>query len=496
MSKKEKRVINPIITVTIIILLVLIFSSVLSLLNIEGSKTTIDSGTLETSIVLVNNIFIKEGISNFFNNIIINFGLLNPLFWIIISLMATGILRASGFLKHIASFLRKFKFNIVTYMVVFIGIISSFIGEYSYIIFLPIVAVLYKYLNKSPLLGILTMFLAITLGYGTGIFYNYDNHILGTLTQISATLDVDQTYRYTLYSNIYIMVVSTITITIGLSFLINKYLLPKFEVKEVYEDELVISKKGLLFSVLTGLVVIAGIVLLIIPTNILLDTTQTTFVAKLFSPTSPLYSSFMFLYLIGASLVGMVYGFLSKNFKNNHQFCKGFAIQFDKVGYLFVFMFLLSILIGVVEWSNLGVVITTKLIDLLATLNFSGFVLIITTFIFVVLMTIFMPSLVGKWTIISPILIPLFMRANMSPDFAQFLFQVSSSIGSIFTIMFPYLLITLGLMLKYDDENIGLFSLFKKIMPVVLLTVGLWLIIILCWYVVGLPLGIGTTITM
>ena len=115
MSKKEKRVINPIITVTIIILLVLIFSSVLSLLNIEGSKTTIDSGTLETSIVLVNNIFTKEGISNFFNNIIINFGLLNPLFWIIISLMATGILRASGFLKHIASFLRKFKFNIVTF---------------------------------------------------------------------------------------------------------------------------------------------------------------------------------------------------------------------------------------------------------------------------------------------------------------------------------------------------------------------------------------------
>lgn len=497
-KKKEKKTFSPIITLSLLIVITMIVTSALSLLNVEGSKTVIEGNTLETSIVVVNNIFTKNGLTNFFGNIITNLQLLKPLVLIILSLMATSILKTSGLLKHLFKPLKKVNPKYITLIVVFVGFISSFIGEYSYIILLPIVPILYLYLNKNPILGIITLFLGITLGYGTGMFYNYENYILGTLTQISATIDVDHTYKHTLYSNIYIMLASTILISILLSIVINKRLLPKYSEKYEYDDELVTSKKGLISSLIVLLISIVILTVMILPRfgGILLDSSQNTFVAKLLGTTAPFQQSFIYIYLLIVSFMGLTYGIITKNFKNNHEFGLGFTEEFNKVGYLFAMMVLISILSGIIDWTNIGVVITTKLINLLVVLNFSGFSLIVLAFIFIILMTILMPNNLQKWTLISPLIIPLFMRANISPDFTQFLFQVASGIGSSITPLFIYFIIMLGLMQKYDEEDLSVFKTLKMMLPIILLTTLFWLLLIMCFYVVGLPIGIGTSITM
>ena len=107
-----------------------------------------------------------------------------------------------------------------------------------------------------------------------------------------------------------------------------------------------------------------------------------------------------------------------------------------------------------------------------------------------------MPNNLQKWTLISPLIIPLFMRANISPDFTQFLFQVASGIGSSITPLFIYFIIMLGLMQKYNEEDLSVFKTLKMMLPIILLTTLFWILLIMCFYVVGLPIGIGTSITM
>jgi len=497
-KKKNKKIISPIITLIIFIVFIMLLSILLSSLNVQGNKTAIVGGNLETSIVVVNNIFSHDGIVHFFNNIVSNFQLLQPLVLIIISLMAIGIGEASGLFHHIFSPLKKMNSKLLTLLVVFIGVISSFVLEYSYIILIPLVAVLYRYLNKNSVLGILTVFLGITLGYGTGLFYNYDDFTLGTLTQLAATVDVDQGYRYMLYSNIYIMIASTIILSVALSFLINHYLVPKLTPNEEPIEVLNKSKKGLIFSFIILIIMIIGITLLTLPSmgGILLDQSQPLFVAKMFGSNAPFNTSFIFMFLLIVTLMSLVYGLISKNIKSSHELALGFSKIFDKVGYLFVMMFLLSILIGIIDWTNIGVVVTTRLVDLLTVLNFSGIALIITAFIFIIIMSILMPNALEKWVLISPLMIPLFMRANMSPEFAQFLFKAADSIGKIITPIFTFLIVALGFIAKYSDEAISFSKVRKLIMPIVLFTIGLWLFILIGWYIVGLPLGFGTTITM
>lgn len=497
-KKKQPKLLSPVITMCILILIALITSSFLAIINFDGTQTTIENGMLETSITVVKNIFSKEGLIYLFSNIITNFTLLEPFVLIILSLMAIGILKESGLLKHLFEPLKKLKPNVLTFIVVFISVISSIIGDYSYIILLPLVAVLYQYVNKSPVLGIITVFLGITLGYGTGIFYNYNDYALGVLTEAAAVIDVDPSYKFNLYSNLYIMIVSSVIVTFLITTLIEKFLSKKIATTVKYDDDIKTSNKALLFSIISLIICIIPIFIMIMPNGILLDNTQTKYVAKLFSANAPFNLSFMYLFLMVMAIVGLVYGFVSKNFKNNHEFGWSFAKQFDNIGYLFVLMFLSSILIGIINWTNLGTVIANNLISIISLFDFTGIPLIVVSFIFIILMSILIPGSLEKWALISPILVPLFMRGNLTPDFAQFVFKAADSVGKILTPLFVYFIVMLGFIQKYNknENKVTLFNTVKLIWPIIITMIIFWLLILIIWYIAGLPLGIDTLATM
>lgn len=497
-KKKQPKLLSPVITMCILILIALITSSFLAIINFDGTQTTIENGMLETSIIVVKNIFSKEGLIYLFSNIITNFTLLEPFVLIILSLIAIGILKESGLLKHLFEPLKKLKPNVLTFIVVFISVISSIIGDYSYIILLPLVAVLYQYVNKSPVLGIITVFLGITLGYGTGIFYNYNDYALGVLTEAAAVIDVDPSYKFNLYSNLYIMIVSSVIVTFLITTLIEKFLSKKVATTAKYEDDIKTSNKALLFSIISLIICVIPIFIMIMPNGILLDNTQTKYVAKLFSANAPFNLSFMYLFLMVMAIVGLVYGFVSKNFKNNHEFGWSFAKQFDNIGYLFVLMFLSSILIGIINWTNLGTVIANNLISIISLFDFTGIPLIVVSFIFIILMSILIPGSLEKWALISPILVPLFMRGNLTPDFAQFVFKAADSVGKILTPLFIYFIVMLGFIQKYNknENKVTLFNTVKLIWPIIITMIIFWLLILIIWYIAGLPLGIDTLATM
>ncbi len=496
--KKNKKLLSPIITMILLIVGTAILSSILSFLHVSANLTSISNGSLETSIIVVKNIFSKEGIIYFFSNILTNFNVLEPFVLLIISMMAVSIAKSSGILKHLFQPLKKIKSSILTFMVVFIGVISSFMGDYSYIILIPFVAVMYSYINKSPVLGIVTIFLGVTLGYGTGFIHGYNDFALGVLTQNAATINVDATYRFSIHSDLYIMIASTIAISLLISALIERYLVPRLTFSESYEDEIVTSKKAFMYSMIAFGISVVIFILSILPKSILLDQTQTVYIAKLFNPTSPFNLSFIFIFLFYTTIISIVYGLVSGNFKNNHEISWGFTRGFDNIGYILNMLFLGSVFIGLINWTNIGSVVVIKLLDFIQLLDFTGIPLIVASFICIILMCILLPNSLEKWSLISPILVPLFMRGNLTPDFAQFVFKAADSVGKVITPVFIYFIIMVGFIQKYNikENKVTLFNTMKLIWPIIIAMVIFWLLILVLWYVAGLPLGIGALATM
>lgn len=495
---KKERKLGPVTTIIVLIFVIMIMSAIFSIFKINGQITAINNGTLETSLVTAQNAFTKEGITYIFDNVITNFRMFEPLVLLIMSLIATSIAEASGLLKATFQPLKKLRPNIITFLVLLTGILSSFIGEYNYIILLPLVLVLYKYLGRNQMLGVLTIFIGIVLGSGTGIISGYNDYLLGNLTQASATLEVDKTYQFNLNSNLYIMLISTILMCIIGTNVINKFLLPKLPKNIKEEDELIVSKKAFVGSTIIFVIFIILLTYMITPglpgSGLLLASENDHFIVKLLGDNAPFKEGFMLLFILMMMACSFVYGKISGNIKSTNEYSVGLSKSFEKIGYVFVLMFFMSILVNLIEWTNVGQIIATSLIDFMSKLQFSGIALIVVMFIVIILISIVVPSTLTKWEIASPLLVPLFMRSNITPDFTLFIFKVADGIGKCITPLFIYFIIMLAFLQKANNaktDSVTVFGTLKIMAPTVGLLTALWLLIIITWYIVGLPLGPG-----
>lgn len=501
MTKKdhESKVLGPIFVMGIITLGIMVLSFLLSLFGIEGQIADTARNTLEMKMVQVNNIFSLDGIKYIFSNTLSNFSLVTPIAILVISLITASIAEVSGLIKHLSTPLKKLTTPVLIFLTLLISSIATFLGEYSFALILPLIGIIYKYTGRNPMLGILTAFIGITCSYGTGIIYNYDTYFLGTITQLSATMEVDPSFTYDVLSCCYIMIVSTfIFIFLGTG-IITKYLAPRFKKIPLEEDELKISNKGLWLTNIIVLVMLVITLIMILPGGILLDNSQTTYIAKLMSPTSPFKEGVTIIFLLAIMISSSVYGKVSGNIKNRIEYNVGLYKSFENIGYVFVLMFFASIMIEVLEYTNVGLVLASFLIKLVSSVNLSGAILITLFFIVNIIISIFIPTAATKWQITAPLIVPLFMRSNITPEFTQFIFSISDGIGKSISPFFIFFVVMLGFLQKYNDKNdkeITIFGTIKWMLPVVILLAVIWLVLIICWNIIGLPLGIDTYATM
>lgn len=496
-KKKDKKRLGPVMAIMILICIIVVTSAVFSILGITGSVTSIVNGNLETSLTTVNNILTKDGIKYIFTNAVINFQIFEPLVLLIISLMAVSIGESSGLFYASFSKFKNIQPKFLTFMTLLISVVASFFGEYSYIFLFPLSAVFYQTIGRKPMLGILTTFIGITIGYGTGLVCNGEGILLLDLTQKAATLDVDPSYVYGLSSNIYIMLFSTLILSLLGVFIIHGTLDKKVSKTIVEEDERIVSRKANHFTTLAFFIMLALILYAIIPglngSGVLLGEGE-SYLEKLLNPNSPFYTGFALIVLAIMMICSVIYGYVSGNIKDTSAYSVGLSKNFEGLGYVFVLLFFTAQMIGILEWTNLGVVVATNLVSFISSLSMTGILLIVLFFVVVIIMTILIPSAELKWGLAAPLIVPLLMRANITPSFAQFIFRAADGVGKAMTPFFPYFLIMLAFLEKYNskkEEKITISGTIKMILPSVLIFGALWILILICWYLMGLPTGVN-----
>lgn len=504
--KNKKKIHGPVFTIFILGLVISILSLVLNLIGFQAHKTEIVNGVLETTLITVKNIISYDGLEYFIGNAVTNFRNFEPLVVIIISLVGLGLCEKSGLLYAFFSPIKKIKFGVVTFFTVILGVLSTIIGDYSYLFLIPYIGVMYKYLDKNPMLGVITVYLGITLGYGAGIIFNYNDYLLGTLTE-AAALDVDKNYTYSLFSNIYIMVFATLLLSFVITQLINKFISPKYpkrQILEKEEQELNVNKTALRLSLLSTFVLLLCVAYMILDVKlpgagILLDHSGDNYIAKLFASSSPFREGIVILLGIIMILSGLIYGKVSGNIKNSVEYSLGLSKNFENLGFMFVLMFFMSQLTAVLNWTGIGEVIGCKLVEMVSNLQISGLPLIITFFFIVVIISFFIPDVVTKWKVLAPTVVPLFMRANITPSFTLFIFKAADSIGKAFTPLFAYYIIMLAFIEKYrtdEKRQVSIFGVLKVMLPVIICTMITWLLLLCLWYLINFPIGLSTYATI
>ena len=115
-------------------------------------------------------------------------------------------------------------------------------------------------------------------------------------------------------------------------------------------------------------------------------------------------------------------------------------------------------------------------------------------FIVSVICGLFYTGLKSKWEVMSGLVVPTLMNASISPEFAQFIYVAGSSLSMAFTPVMAYYVIYIAYMEKYDkNDDVTLFGSFKYMKSYGAVMFALWIILILGFYITGVPMGINST---
>ncbi len=517
----KKFNIHPITAFILLTFLVLILSAILSGLEMQASYNIVNPNTneLEPTLVAVENMLNFDGIKFIIANATKNFISFAPLATLIISLIGLSIAESTGFIEALSRRkLSKMPKYALTFLIIFISTCSSLINEVGYAILIPLSALIYFINNRNPITGIITAFCGTAFGYGVSIFVGTAEVSLIGYTESAAKL-IDENAHIALSSNLIFIIVATIALSIIGTIVIEKMIAPKIgkykiddeespteqykilDLEEIEQEEIQRDKNekaGLKRALIVGIIILLLFAYMIIPglpkSGVLLDLNETTYLNQLFGEKSYFQDGFTYMVAIFLTLTGLAYGFGAHTIKNDKAMFKRTEQAFSKLGNIFILMFVVAQFIAIFKKTNIGTVITAWLANLLSILEFTGLPLIIISMVLIALSNFVLTGTSTKWIIFSPVIVPMFLQSNISAEFAQIVMRAGDSMTNGYTPLLAAFVIYIGYLNIYNLNTrrpYGIKKSLKLITPYLLIISASWILLIVCWYITGLPIGPG-----
>lgn len=519
--KFKKFNLHPITSIILLILAVILLSAILSLFNASATYNTInlETGQIQTNIITVENQLTYQGVKNLVSNAAKNFISFAPLGTLLITLIGLGIAEATGLVDTVLRRrILKISPKLVTFLLILIAIFSSIVNEVGYAVMIPLGALVFLINGRNPLAGIATAFAGVAFGYSISFFVGATDIALLPYTRAAARL-IDETFHVSMTSNLFIMIISSFVLAAIGTFASETFAIKRFgrytsktrddlgQTKEIefldlqYEEQKKLKeeaneKKGLRSALIVGIILFIIFVYTVIPglplSGMLLDLSEGAYVDQLFGVNSYFQDGFTYLIAIFFAVTGIAYGIGAKTIKNDKDLINQLVEKSKNIGLIIIMIFFASQFIALFKATNIGTYITASLTNLLKVLPLDGVLLILVSIIIIAVSNLFMPNSLGKWAIISPVVVPLMMQSNISPQFSQYIFRASESMTNGITPLLAYFIVYLAYLNVYNKDPERPISIRKGIsymMPYMLwFTIG-WILIIMAWYIIGLPLG-------
>ena len=524
MNKKKKfrlrkRKLHPISGYLVLIGITILLSFILSILNFQTTYSTVNGIDLSIvqNTVKVENLLGFSGLKYIISNASKNFISFSPLSMFLLMAIGLSIIESSGCLDfYNKKYFSKINNKVLTFMIIFIATISTIINDIGYVILIPLAASIYEKKGRNPISGIMTAFCGVAFGAGTSIFIGSSEVNLIPYTT-NASRIIDETYHISLLSNLFIMIASTIILSIVGTVIIEKIVVPYFgksKDKKVLEDadeievidsdleekklnEEYLEKRGFKYSMIAFIIIILIFIYSVIPnlplSGLLLDMTENTYLKQIFGDNSYFQDGFTFMMSLLLIITGIFYGIGSKKFKSDKDVFQASHDNLKDFGGVIILVFLASQFIAIFKKTNIGTILTGIVANVIDSLTFSGIPLLIISILLIAFVTLFMTTASGKWEILAPVIVPPLMQSNISPQFLQFVLRAGDSMTKGITPLSAFFVIFLAYMNIYnkDDEPIGIFKAIKLLMPYFIIIAVTWLLVLVGWYIIGLPIGPG-----
>lgn len=473
---------------------IVVFSSIAAFLNVRAT----DPVTGEEVIAV--NLVSGEGLRLFLEKMVTNFAWFAPFGLVLVMLMGVSVAEKSGLLPAI---LRSLAFSVprrIVLPVIFIIAACGNIGSDAGVVIVPpIAALIFAQMGMNPIAGLIAGYAGATAGFTANFFIAGTDVLLAGISS-EITSHTTNLKEVSATANWYFMIVSTLMLGIGGAFIAKRFTIPRtagFEIAGKNEDaeklaqQQVVSpeeKRGKRNAGIAFLIYVILIAILVIPSWAPLRNQVTGGLVP-----SPFLRGLVPILFFAFAIPGYFYGKAVGTIAKPNDMLKMMEQGMKDLSGYIVLMLVVAQFINLFDWSNLDTILAIKGAEFLKSAGLTGPVMFIMFMTLVAFLNIFLGSGSAKWAIFAPIFIPMLAQLNYSPAFVQLLYRIGDSITNSVTPLYVYFPLLLGWIHKYN-KNIGIGTIVSLLLPYAAILFIMWIVLLLAWYYLGLPIGVGETI--
>ncbi|HKJ78613.1 MAG TPA: AbgT family transporter, partial [Prolixibacteraceae bacterium] len=399
--------------------LVVVLSGITSLFNLSVEHP----GTGE--IIEPVNLVSIEGLHRILTEMVTNFTGFAPLGVVLVAMLGIGIAESTGFIgTALRLMVLKSPKKILTFVIVFAGILSNTASEVGYVLLIPLAAIIFIAIKRHPITGMAAAFAGVSGGYSANLLLGTIDPLLAGLSQEAAQI-IDPAYLVNPASNYYFMVISTFFIAAAGTWVTEKVVAPRFgeyteptdveDLKKLAPNE----KRGLKFALFTFIGLTAVMLAGTIPESGFLRDSETGSLLH-----SPFMEGIVTIIFIASAVLGIAYGIGAGSIKNDTDIMKGMAKSMETLGMYIVLVFFAAQFVAYFKWTNLGLIFAIEGAQMLEASGLGPIPLMLTFILLTAFINMFMGSASAEWTVMAPVFIPMFMLLGISPELTQVVYRI------------------------------------------------------------------------
>jgi aminobenzoyl-glutamate transport protein len=438
-----------------------------------------------------------DGIRFLFTSFVPNFQGFGALAVTLIAMMGAGAAEVAGLMAALIRKLVKVAPRaLIAYLIVFIGVLASVASDAGYLILIPLGAAAFLAVGRHPIAGLAAGFGGVAAVFMANLIPTPTDAMLFEITNESIALAGGVPISIT--ADYFFQAASAIVMTVVVGIVIVRVVEPrlgKYDPAEAGDpdqaaatDEVdpVLEARGLRRAGIAFLVVLGVVLLATLPPGApLRDPATGAIIGQ-----TPFMSSLLFIVMLCFFIPGIAYGSAVGKYQGPNDVIAAVVKTFAGLGGLIFMLLMISQFIAYFNYSNLPSFIATVLAEWLGQAGIPAVPLLIGFVLVIVVLDFIIPGSLAKWAIFAPIFVPLFIRLGVPAQTVFAAYRVGDSPINTLTPLMVYFPVIVAFAQRYQKKS-GVGSLVALMLPIAAVVLVAWLVFLILWFVLGIPVGPG-----
>ncbi len=485
---------HPVVIFVLLIGLVILLSHLFYLTGASATYQTINPETHDVEEVTtgVRSLLTADGIRFMYAGAVQNFMNFTAVGVIIIAMLGVGVAESAGL---IGALIRKLVMvapaRALTYILVFIGIISSIAADAGYLVLIPLAAAAYLSIGRHPLAGLAASFAAVAAVFSVNLFVKpLDGMLVGITNDAIALMNPGRTVSLT--SNLWFSIASVLMLTVVVALISDKLIEPRLGqytgegAEEAAAGGVTAEEgRGLKYAGWALVATLVFFALLWLPPGAPLRNPDTgALVAD-----SPFMNGLIVFIALAFLAIGGAYGIGAGTMKSSVDVIQAMEKAVAGLGGLIFLLFVISQFNAFFAYTNMATLAAVKVGDVLEAAGLGALPLLVGFAFVVAILDLIMTGAIPKWAIFAPIFVPLLMRLGVDPEAVLAAYRVGDSPMNAVSPMNAYFGLIVAFAMKYQKDA-GVGTVIALMLPYVAVLFVLWPLLLAVWHVLGLPWGV------